>query len=300
MSEDLGPLTLSERPPLRRPVLLAAFLGWPDAGEVATGALRYLTAKLNGRRLGHIELDGFVDYTDVRPVTLIEKGVIQLQRYPAADIYYWQDPVGESDLLMLLSAEPQLSWQRFKKVVLSLMDQFGAELLISLGGMYDAVPHTAQPRVSGLATSDALRLRLAELDVNLTDYHGPSSIHTALAYACREAGKHSLSLWGHTPVYVRTVANPKTCHALLSRLCTLLVLPLHLDDLRVAGEYLDQKLNRLLDQNEGLRMYISRLEEQLGGAVEPAAPGGEAADTERIIRDVEEFLRGEQHRGDEG
>ena len=298
MSEEMGPLVLAERPELRRPALLAAFVGWPDAGEVATGSLRYLTAKLSGRKLGYIDMDGFVDYTDIRPVTLIEKGVIELQRYPTADIYFWRDPVGESDLLMLLSAEPQLSWRQYKRTVLSLMDAFGSELLISLGGLYDAVPHTAEPRVSGLATTADLRLRLQELGVRLTDYHGPSSIHTALTHACREAGKQSLNLWGHTPIYVRTVANPKTCHALLTRVCTLLALPLNLDDLRAAGEYLDEKLNRLIGQNEGLRLYVRRLEEQLGGSAE-AASQSEAEDTERIIRDVEEFLRREQHRGDD-
>ncbi|MCL5109753.1 MAG: PAC2 family protein [Chloroflexi bacterium] len=301
MSEDLGPLVLFDRPQLRRPALLCAFTGWPDAGEVATGALRYLAAKLNAHKLGHIAMDDFADYVQTRPLTLIERGIIQVQRQPTTDLYHWANPAGERDLLIMLSAEPQLHWHGYGQTVLRLMDLFGADLLVSLGGLYDAVPHTAEPRVSGLATTADLRSRLEELGVSLTDYEGPSSIHTALTFACHEAGKESVSLWGHAPAYVRAVANPKVCHALLVRLCGLLPLPLNLDDLKAAGEYLDETLNRLLAQNEGLRLYVRKLEEQAEGErPAPPADAEQAEDTDRILRDVEEYLRREQHWDERG
>ena len=86
----------------------------------------------------------------------------------------------------------------------------------------------------------------------------------------RRRASKDLSLWGHTPVYVRTVANPKTCHAVLSRLCAPAIAATAPGRLARGGrEFLDRELNRLLDQNEGLRSYIRKLEEQLGGVVEP-------------------------------
>ena len=291
MSEELGPITLLERPELRQPALLAAFAGWPDAGEVATGALRVLAAKLGARKLGTFDLEGFADYTSTRPLAVIEKGALQRLRNPRGDIFYWRNPTGERDLLLLLSAEPQLHWRRYTRAVARLMDAFGARLLVSVGGMYDALPHTLPPRLSGLATTPEWRQRLEVLHVALTDYQGPSSIHTSLAQACQDLGYESVSLWGHAPAYVRTVANPKVCHALLSRLCALLGLTLNLDDLRAAGEYLDATLDRLLGQNENLRLYVRRLEEQSSGG---EAPGQGEENTERIIREVEDFLRGEQ------
>ncbi|MHB1417815.1 MAG: hypothetical protein ACYC1C_21405, partial [Chloroflexota bacterium] len=76
--------------------------------------------------------------------------------------------------------------------------------------------------------------------------------------------------------------------------CALLGITLNLEDLRAAGEYFDETLSRLLSQNEGLRLYVRKLEEQYAG--ESTTPEEELPDTERIVRDVEDFLRGEQKR----
>jgi proteasome assembly chaperone (PAC2) family protein len=300
--EGTGLLSLNEHPALRQPALLAAFAGWPDAGEVATGALRYLVAKLSARRLGYIDSDAFYDYGTARPITAIEGGALQSLRYPASDLFYWRNPEEDGrDLVFLLATEPQLRWRRYVRTLLNVVRTLGVETVVTLGGLFDSLPHTAEPRLSGLATSAALRHRLAGLDVNLSEYTGPSSIHTSVMQACQENGFDSVSLWGHAPHYVRTVANPKVCHALLSRVSLLLEIPFNLADLQAAGEYLDETLNRLLGQNDELRLYVQKLEEQLEGTHEPAGDAGSEGTegTERIIRDVEDFLRREQRRGDE-
>ena len=294
MEEDVSTIYWAEKPELYRPTLVAAFAGWPDAGEVASGALRYLAAKLGARRLGHFPSDEFYDFTSARPVVAIEKGAVQSLRYPSTDLFYWRNPAGERDLVVLLASEPQLRWRRYLRTVVHLVNEVGAELVVTLGGLYDSVPHTAAPPISGLATSPALRERLARAGVALTDYQGPSSIHSALVQALQQNGVESVSLWGHAPIYVRAIANPKVCHALLEKLCHLVAVPLNLDDLRAAGEYLDRTLSRLLGQNEELRLYVNRLQAQQESGSEPAAEAAE--DTERIIRDVEEFLRREQRR----
>jgi len=300
MSEESKAIVLMERLDLRRPRLIAAFTGWADAGEVASGSLRYLTAKLGARRIGHIEQDEFYEYTTARPLILIEQGAIQLHRYQASELFCWRDPAGEHDLLILLAGEPQLRWGLYVRTLIRFLADIGAEMVVSLGGLYDAVPHTVEPRISGLATSAELRERLRSLQVALTEYQGPGSIHTALLMACQQGGIPSVSLWGHNPIYVRTVANPKVCHALLSRVCPLLGLPLNLAELKAAGEYLDETLNRMLAQHEGLRQWVQRLQEQSEGTASSSEPPAEGiGDTERIIREVEEFLRREQ-RGEGG
>lgn len=295
--EGSGLLSLNEQPALRRAALLAAFAGWPDAGEVATGALRYLVAKINARRLGYIDSDAFYDYGTVRPVTAIERGALQSLRFPSSDLFYWRNPDEGRDLVILLATEPQLRWRRYVRTVLNAARSLGVQTVISLGGLFDTVPHTAEPRVSGLATTTQLRERLVSVDVNLSEYTGPSSIHTSLLLACQEGGFEGISLWGHAPHYVRTVANPKVCYALLARVGLLLDIRWNLSDLRAAGEYLDEQLSRMLRQHEELRLYVQRLEEQVRGAREPSPEEG-LEDTERIIRDVEDFLRREQGRGD--
>jgi proteasome assembly chaperone (PAC2) family protein len=296
MEGDHDDLVLYGQTQLRAPRLIAAFAGWPDAGEVATGSLRYLRAKLDAQRLGHIEADRYYDFTTARPVTAIEQGAVQAIRYPASDLFYWLDPAGAHDLILLIASEPQLRWRQYIATVLAFARKTGVELVITVGGLFDAVPHTLETIVSGLATSGGLRDELRAMGVSLTEYEGPSSIHTAFLMACQEAGLPSASVWGHAPNYVRATANPKVSHGLLTRICRLAGLDLNLDDLRVAGDYLDAQLRGLLDQNEELRLYVARLEEHY--KERGAGMGdGEAADS--ILRDVEEYLRRRQMRGEE-
>ena len=115
-----SPLVLFEQPELRHPAIVAAFGGWPDAGEVATGAVRYLIAKLNAHRLGRIAADAFYDYSTARPVVAIERGTIHTVRNPSNDLLYWRNPNEERDLIILLANEPQLRWQLYLRTFLGL------------------------------------------------------------------------------------------------------------------------------------------------------------------------------------
>jgi hypothetical protein len=115
--------------------------------------------------------------------------------------------------------------------------------------------------------------------------------------ACQERGVESVSLWGHALLYVRAPANPRVCWALLSRLALISPLGLDLSDLRAAGQGLTETLDKLLAENAAARRYVRRLEEQYERGIESAPLSDENA--AQMIRDVEEFLRREQHRGDE-
>jgi hypothetical protein len=69
-------------------------------------------------------------------------------------------------------------------------------------------------------------------------------------------------------------------------------------DLQDASDYLDEALNKLLAENAQLKEYVQKLEEDYESAGERAASPSEG--TDRLIKDVEEFLRRESRRGDEG
>ena len=60
-------LTLHSQPELRDPALVCAFQGWPDAGEVASGALRYLVRNLGATRFAEIAPEEFYVFTETRP-----------------------------------------------------------------------------------------------------------------------------------------------------------------------------------------------------------------------------------------
>lgn len=290
-------LMIMDRPILRQPILIAAFAGWPDAGEVATGALRYLAAKLRAKKLARIEADEFYDFSILRPLVIIEQGSINSVRYPSNDFLYWVNDKGDNDLLLFLGTEPQLRWRKYLSLLLEVVAQYGVARVISFGSLFDAVPHTRMIKVSASTTDESLRDLLRVSGVAMSDYHGPTSIHSVFSVACQAQNIETANLWAHCPLYVRAPANPNGCYALLSRLSALIGLDLNLQDLKSAGEYLDATLSKLLQQNKDMSLYVRKLEEAFEGTSETGE--GPQGSTEQIIREVEEFLRKEQ-KGEKG
>ncbi|MBI4320330.1 MAG: PAC2 family protein [Chloroflexi bacterium] len=291
--DDNSELTILARPSLRRPILVAAFAGWPDAGEVATGALRYLAVKSRASKMARIDAENFYDFSTLRPLASVEQGTVKFVRFPSNDFLYHTNEKSDRDLIIFLGTEPHLHWRGYLDLLLQVIHEHEVTLSITFGSFFDAVPHTRDVKVSGATTGEALSARLPAVGVHLVDYHGPSSIHTSFAVKCKEMNVESVSLWAHCPLYVRAPANPKGCHALLSRLAALVPLDISLEDLKSAGEYLDQTLSKLLLQNKELGFYVRKLEEQYEGTTERS--DDPAVATERLIKEVEDFLRREQH-----
>lgn len=302
MADDRPSLVLREQPTLRAAHLIAAFSGWPDAGEIATGALRYLVKNLGARKIGQIDAMPYVDMTTLRPLVVIEDGDIQTLRFPINELYSWQNPDGEPDVVCLLGIEPHLNWREFLLDIEQIMQLFDVRLVISLGSLFDAVPHTRPAKVSGIGSTQAMRTWMRQLDIALTDYQGPSSFHTALTLTAKERGIDAISLWGHAPHYVRTPANPKVCAAMLDRLANALEIKLDLGDLQTAAGAMDEALAKLVESNPELRSHLEALEAQPStpAAEGEAGPDWGNASADSIIREVEAFLRSEHQEPDEG
>ncbi len=66
---------LGARQDLHRPVLLAAFEGWNDAGESGTSAAKYLARVLGAQRMATIDAEEFYDFTVARPHVRLDAGM---------------------------------------------------------------------------------------------------------------------------------------------------------------------------------------------------------------------------------
>jgi len=258
-------LKIQELPSLRSPIMIAAFAGWPDAAEVASGTARFLSRKLRARRFAEIDPEEFYVFTETRPSTLILAPGQRALEWPANELFYWRNPTGERDLVILQGREPNLNWHAYVEILLDLATTLEVAQVIALGGTYDAVSHRGQVSLSGHATSPELRERLDEFGITASSYEGPSSVQTALLEACRERNLAAASLWGHAPHYVRAAPNPKVSHAMLRVLRTILGLEIDLTELEVAGEALEAKVDAAMIENPELRDYV----EQLDVVVEP-------------------------------
>ncbi len=289
-------LVFLERPVLNGPDMVVALAGWSDAAQVATGTVAYLVRKLEASKFAEVNPDEFYNFPELRPTVTIENGVIHSLRLPRANFFHWKSGLGGHDLIFVHGVEPHHYWQRFSDLILDIADTMGVRRIYALGGLYDRIPHTLPTRISGVVNSPRLTILLEEFGVAPITYQGPASFHSSLLMECARLEKEAVSLWGHSPFYIRMEANPMVCLALAGKLVEMLGIEVDLEELRQASEYLREMLDRLLAENKELALYVKRLEKEYLSQSAPSAERSE--DAERIIREVEDFLRQQRDKGE--
>jgi proteasome assembly chaperone (PAC2) family protein len=287
---DSQSVVLYGRPNLFRPNLVMGFEGWADAARISSGVVGQMRDRLRLKRLAEIKPDEFYifqtpDTEARRPQADVQSGLVRALKLPSTVIRFFKNRRGAPDLIVSLAPEPELRWNRYAGLVLDLAQDFGVQRIYTIGGTYNNVPHTVAPIVTAVISDETLRGEMAERGIGLTEYEGPSSIHTLLAVAAKERGLQAVGLWGHAPYYVQ-VPNAKVCHGILSKLAPMLDVDIDLSELGKAAEYLDQQVNDIVSRRPELREYVTGLEQAYGGVGHAAAP----PDAE-LIREVEEFLR---------
>lgn len=291
-------LSIHSLPELKSPTLVAAFEGWPDAGEVASGAVRYLVRSLAATRFAELAPEEFYVFTETRPHSIQQRPGQRGLRWPTNDFYHWSSPAGGRDLLLFLGREPNLRWGTYTGAVMDLAERCGATMVVTLGGTYDAVSHHGDVTVSGIASTPRLRHVLEAIGVGFSTYQGPSSIQTALIDAARRRGVPAASLWGHAPHYIQAVPNVKVCWGVLDKLNGLVGLSLDLEELRGASRALEARVDEALAGNEELQRYVGQLDAGIVDDEPPdealtsiEEPPGEIPPSDVVLRELEEFLR---------
>jgi hypothetical protein len=87
-------VTFHREPPSNIPTMVTALSGWIDAGEAATGAMRFLVRQLAATPLAAIDPEDFVDFTQVRPVVRLTAAGERTIRWPRNAFWLWQPEGG--------------------------------------------------------------------------------------------------------------------------------------------------------------------------------------------------------------
>ena len=282
-----------ESPDLTLPTMVVAFAGWPDAAEAATRAIRYLVRKLPARKFAEIDPEEFYDFTVTRPRTLINRRGQRVIRWPRNSFYYHRDPLDESrNLLLFVGTEPNLRWRAYSNIVTHVATRSRVRLVISLGALLDAVPHTREPRVTGRASSRALTDKVKWLGIENSGYQGPTGIHTAFADACNKLDLEHANIWGHSPHYVEKSVNPRVSLALLQRLRSLMDFDVDLEELRRAGEKFEDEVTKAIEKRDDVSRYVTRLERRYDATHTPE--DDEIPEPGDMVRELERFLRSQR------
>ena len=281
-------LKIHETLEVKLPTMVVAFAGWPDAAEAATRALRYMARRLPAKKFAEIDPEQFFDFTIVRPQTRINRRGERVIRWPSNEFFYWTGEDGSNGLLIFIGTEPSLRWRTFSNLLVDVAQRFGVSLVVSIGALLDAIPHTRDPKVTGRATSEEMRQKVEWLGIQGSGYQGPTGIHTAFWDALNERDIEHASIWGHSPHYVQSSPNPKVSYALLTRLKSLVDFDVDLAELHLAGEAFEEEINKVVAKEQELSTYVARLEQRYDTSVEPT---GEIPNPEDMVQELEDFLK---------
>ena len=289
-------LKLDELPTLRRPIFIAAFRGWNDAGEAATLALRQLIENWSAKPFATVDPEEFFDFTVARPmISVTEEGLRDL-KWPRNRFFYSSREDADTDVVLLLGTEPHLKWRAFTETVRDLYQRLDGSRLVTVGALVAATTHTRPPPVTGFATEDDLQRQMEGLTITRTRYEGPTGIVGAIHDAWRCADLPAASLWAGLPAYLGNTVNPTAAHALLEVLDRLFAFGLDLTQLTETSRRFTEEVDQALASNEEMKAYLSDLERRIDagiseGDMSDLPPSGE------IISDLEEFLRRQRRDG---
>ena len=258
LSSSVGDvLTFFVEPVLENATLVAAFEGWNDAGEAATGAARYLEAAIRAVPLGEIDSEEFLDFTVRRPWARAAAGGERTIEWPVTRLSY--GACGERELVVAIGVEPHLRWRAYCDLFCGLVRRLGVMRVVLLGAYVADVVYSRPVDVSGFASEAG---RLAAIGVAPSHYEGPTGIVGVLGERLRADGVAVLSLWAGLPHYISASPNPRGSLALVQKLASALPLAIDEAQLRDQATEFEQKISALVSGDPELSEYVRLLKKR--------------------------------------
>jgi proteasome assembly chaperone (PAC2) family protein len=275
-------IEIEEFPALRSPILIAAFEGWNDAAESASGVVDHLLKVWDTTMVAVIDPEDFYDFQVNRPVVGTDENGMRRITWPSTQLSIASPPGALRDVILLRGIEPSMRWRQFCAELLAAADELGAEMVVTLGALLADTPHTRPVPVSGTTTEPDLADRLK---LEQSNYEGPTGIVGVFQDACVRTDMPAVSFWAAVPHYVAQPPCPKATLALLGQLEDLLEISIPLGDLPEESRAWERGVDELAEEDEEIGDYVRALEETRDTAELPEASG------EAIAREFERYLK---------
>jgi len=262
--------------------MVAAFEGWNDAGEAASGALGHLEEVWGAHQIAELDPEDYHDFQVNRPLVALDESGRREVTWPTTRLSWASPPGAARDVVLVRGIEPSMRWRAFVAEVLGHAEKLGVTTLVTLGALLADVPHTRPIPVTTTSDDDGLLSRLA---LEPSTYQGPTGIVGVLQESAGRAGIPGLSLWAAVPHYVAQPPSPKATLALLRRVEELLDVTVPLGELPEDARAWEHGVDELAEEDSEIAEYVRQLEEAKDTADLPEASG------EAIAREFERYLR---------
>jgi proteasome assembly chaperone (PAC2) family protein len=278
-------------PQLRNPILVCSFRGWNDAAAAASTALGAVAEALDSEVIAEVDPEDYFDFQATRPTIVLSEGQARHIEWPENTLIAARVPAADRDLVLLDGTEPNLRWRTFSETIATAADALGVEMVITLGALIAEVSHTLPVPITGLASDETL---VEELDLQRSNYEGPTGIVGVVHDCCRQVGMTSASLWAAVPHYIAAVPNPKAALALLRRLEGLTGIAIEAADLEEEATSYEEQITRAVAANPEIEELVEKIETE---QTEQFEPPESVPSAESIARDFQQFLRQQGNNG---
>jgi len=272
-------------PHLRSPILVCAFRGWNDAAAAASTALTAIASSLDADLIARVDPEEYFDFQSTRPTISMDEGQTRRIDWPENNLFAISIPAADRDLVLLDGTEPNLRWRTFSETIATAADALGVEMIITLGALIAEVSHTLPVPITGLASSAEL---VEELELERSNYEGPTGIVGVVHDLCRQSGIDSASLWAAVPHYVAAVPNPKAALALLRRLEGLTGIAVEASELEEETVDYEEQIGRAVAANPEIEELVNRIEAEQSDLL---SEEGEMPNADSLAREFQQFLR---------
>ena len=290
-------------PPTNLTTMVMAYGGWIDAGQAATGALRHLVRDLSATRVARIDPEQFFVFTQERPdVKMREDGGRDIH-WPRSEFFACHPWEGRDGLLLFCGPEPHQRWRTYTTAFLDVAERCGVKRIVSIGALLAGAPHTRPIRVTGRSNDPTWRSVLESWGIyRRPTYEGPTGISTILLDAAEHRGISNLGFMGQAPHYLQNGENPAAIQALLASVARLLHLTLDMSKFAEAIKEFRTQCDREVARNRATREHVQQLEQQYDATAseEGQAPAIGELDSDKLMQELQDFLRGQREGGPEG
>ncbi len=304
-----------------RLTMVVVLEGFLDAGTSAALAARHLvalgsdTALIPGSAPGPpgdgaagsvvatFDVDQFHDYRARRPAVTFARDHYEAYDAPRLVVRLLRDS-GGTPYLLLHGPEPDNRWEAFARAVRQVVERFGVTIVVGLGSVPMAVPHTRPIAITHHANEAAL---LTGDSPWRGELRVPSSAQALLEIRLGEWGHHAQGFVAHIPHYLAQLDYPRASEQLLEQVEIAGRLTIDLTDLRTAAEARETEIARYLSANEEVNEVVISLEHQYDAFARAEESGaGLLADDQplptgdEIGHQFEQFLAGLEEPDDPG
>jgi proteasome assembly chaperone (PAC2) family protein len=176
----------------------------------------------------------------------------------------------------------------------------GVKRIVSLGALLASAPHTRPVRVTARCTDPAAKSLLEAWGIyRPPTYEGPTGISTIVLDAAERRGMQHVGFMGQAPHYLPDSENPAAIETLVMYVARLLNLSPDMSHFAEAIQDFRVQCDQAVARDRATREHVRKLEQEYDAAAreeQQPLPGGEL-DSDRLMREVEDFLRKEREGG---